>query len=600
MTYHAPVKQIRFALDAIAGLPRLYGNSAYGDLSADLVDAVLDEAGRFAGEVLAPLNRSGDKEGSKLENGKVTLPSGFAGAYRQFVEGGWNGVAGSAEFGGQGLPHTIGLAVQEMWQSANMAFGLCPILSQGAIEALTAHGTLEQKKMYLPKLISGEWTGTMNLTEPHAGSDVGALKSKAVKQADGTYKITGTKIFITWGEHDAAENIIHLVLARLPEAPLGTRGISLFLVPKFMVKADGTLGARNDLRCVGLEHKLGIHGSPTAVMSFGDNGGATGFLIGHENKGMAAMFTMMNSARLNVGMQGVAIAERSYQQALAFAKERRQGKPFGLQHEVLEMSPIIFHADVRRMLLTQKAMIEAGRAICLSNAVAIDEARHGETPAIRAAAKSREELLTPLSKGWCTDMGVEAASIGIQVHGGMGFIEETGAAQHYRDARILPIYEGTNGIQAIDLLGRKLSLEGGEVVRRFLAEVHETASLCERRGDAVAAIGKELTRAVKAADSATAWLHERLRTSPNEALPGASPYLRMMGLIAGAHYLARGALVAADRLAKGDSDKTFLNTRIAVAQFFAEQILPQAEAQLGPITRGAGGAFALSAEEIGA
>jgi hypothetical protein len=301
-----------------------------------------------------------------------------------------------------------------------------------------------------------------------------------------------------------------------------------------------------------------------------------------------------------VGLQGVAIAERSYQQALAFAKERRQGKPFGLQHDTTEMSPIIFHADVRRMLLTQKAMIEAGRAICLSNAVAIDEARHGATPEIRAAAKSREELLTPLSKGWCTDMGVEAASIGIQIHGGMGFIEETGAAQHYRDARILPIYEGTNGIQAIDLLGRKLSLEGGEVVRRFLTEVHETAAACERGNDAILAIGKELSRAAKSADSATAWLHERLRTSPNEALPGASPYLRMMGLIAGAHYLARGALVAAQRLVKGDDDKTFLNTRIAVAQFFAEQILPQAEAQLGPITRGAGGAFALSAEEIGA
>ena len=600
MTYRAPVKQIRFALDAIAGLPRLYDNPAYGDLSADLVDAVLDEAGRFAGEVLAPLNRVGDKEGAKLENGKVTLPSGFAAAYRQFVDGGWNGVAGAAEFGGQGLPHTLGLSVQEMWQSANLAFGLCPILSQGAIEALTAHGTPEQKKTYLPKLISGEWTGTMNLTEPQAGSDVGALKSKAVKQADGTYKITGTKIFITWGEHDAVENIIHLVLARLPDGPPGTRGISLFLVPKFLLKADGSLGARNDLRCVGLEHKLGIHGSPTCVMSFGDDGGATGFLIGHENKGMAAMFTMMNSARLNVGMQGVAIAERSYQQALAFARERRQGKPFGLQHETSEMSPIVFHADVRRMLLTQKAMIEAGRAICLSNAVAIDEARHGPTPAIRTAAKAREELLTPLSKGWCTDMGVEAASIGVQVHGGMGFIEETGAAQHYRDARITPIYEGTNGIQAIDLLGRKLSLEGGEVVRRFMAEVHETASLCERGGDAVAATGKELARAAKAADSATAWLQDRLRSAPNEALPGASPYLRMMGLVAGAHYLARGALVAAGRLAKGDSDKTFLHTRLAVAQFFAEQLLPQAEGLLGPITRGAGGPFALGADEIGA
>ena len=600
MTYHAPVKQIRFALDAIANLPRLYGNSAHGDLSSDLVDAVLEEAGRFAGEVLAPLNQTGDKEGSKLENGKVTLATGFADAYRRFVEAGWNGVAGTAEFGGQGLPHTIGLAIQEMWQSANMSFGLCPILSQGAIEALMAHGTPEQKQTYLPKLISGAWTGTMNLTEPHAGSDVGALKSKAVKQADGAYKITGTKIFITWGDHDAAENIIHLVLARLPDAPPGTRGISLFLVPKFLVNADGSLGKRNDLRCVGLEHKLGIHGSPTCVMSFGDDGGATGFLIGHENKGMAAMFTMMNSARLNVGMQGVAIAERSYQQALAYAHERRQGKPFGLQHDTAEMSPIIFHADIRRMLLTQKAIAEAGRAICLSNAIAIDEARHGDTPAIRAAANARQELLTPLSKGWCTDMAVEAASLGIQVHGGMGFIEETGAAQYYRDARILPIYEGTNGIQAIDLLGRKLSLEGGEVVRRFLNEVRETATHCERGNAEIAAMGKEISRAVKAADSATAWLQERMRSTPNDALPGASPYLRMMGLVAGAHYLARGALAAAERLANGDSDKSFLRTRIAVAHFFAEQLLPQAESLLGPVTRGGGGGFALSADEIGA
>jgi alkylation response protein AidB-like acyl-CoA dehydrogenase len=600
MTYAAPVKQIRFALDSIVGLPRLYGNRAFPEMDFEVVDAVLDEAGRFAAEVVAPLNAVGDREGAKLENGAVRLPSGFAAAYRSFVDAGWNGLAGATEYGGQGLPHTIGLAVQEMWQSANMAFGLCPILSQGAIEALTAHGTPEQKKTYLPKLIPGAWTGTMNLTEPHAGSDVGALKTKAVKQSDGSCKITGTKIFITWGDHDAAENIIHLVLARLPDAPPGTRGISLFLVPKFLVKPDGSLGARNDLRCVGLEHKLGIHGSPTCVMSFGDNGGATGFLIGHENKGMAAMFTMMNAARLNVGMQGVAIAERSYQLALAYARERRQGKPFGLQHETLEMSPIIFHADVRRMLLTQKAMIEAGRAICLANAMAMDEARHGETPAIRAAAKAREELLTPLSKGWCTDMGVEAASLGVQVHGGMGFIEETGAAQHYRDARITPIYEGTNGIQAIDLIGRKLALEGGEVVQRFLAEARETSALCERGGEATASIGKELARAVKAADSATAWLQQHMRSAPNEALPGASPYLRMMGAVAGGHYLARGALAAAARLAKGEGDEMFMRTRVAVAQFFAEQLLPQAEGLLGPVTRGAGGPFALGGDEIGA
>jgi alkylation response protein AidB-like acyl-CoA dehydrogenase len=600
MTYHAPVKQLRFVLDSIAGLPRLFGNPAYPDLSSEIVDAVLEEAGRFAGEVIAPLNRVGDKEGAKLANGKVTLPAGFADAYKGFVAAGWNGITGAPDFGGQGLPHVVGLAVQEMWQSANMAFGLCPILSQGAIEALTAHGTPEQKRLYLPKLTSGEWTGTMNLTEPQAGSDVGALKTKAAKQADGTYRITGTKIFITWGEHDAAENIIHLVLARLPDAPPGTRGISLFLVPKFLLKADGAPGPRNDLRCVGLEHKLGIHGSPTCVMSFGDNGGATGFLIGHENKGMAAMFTMMNSARLNVGVQGVAIAERSFQQALTFARERKQGKPFGLQHETLEMSPIIFHADVRRMLLTQKAIAEAGRAICLANAIAIDEARHGETPAIRAAANTRQELLTPLSKAWCTDMGVEAASLGVQIHGGMGFIEETGAAQHYRDARIAPIYEGTNGIQALDLIGRKLSLEGGEAIRRFLAEIAQTAAINEGApSSALQSIGRELARAHRATESATAWLQERMRTSPSEALPGAAPYLRMLGTLAGAHFLARGAIAASDRLAKGDPDKDFLKARIATAQFFVEQVLPQVEGLLGPITRGGDGPFALTGDEIG-
>ena len=600
MTYAAPVKQIRFALDSIAELPSLYGNSAFPDLSADVVDAVLEESGRFAGAVLAPLNRTGDQDGARLENGKVTLPRGFADAYRAFVAAGWNGITGSGEFGGQGLPHLVGLAVQELWQSANMAFGLCPILSQGAIEALTAHGTEEQKRLYLPKLISGEWTGTMNLTEPQAGSDVGAIRAKAVKQADGSYKITGTKIFITWGEHDAASNIIHLVLARLPEALPGTRGISLFLVPKFLLKADGSLGPHNDLRCVGLEHKLGVHGSPTCVMSFGDSGGATGFLIGHENKGMPAMFTMMNSARLNVGVQGVAIAERSFQQALAFARERRQGKPFGLQHDTLEMSTIIFHADVRRMLLTQKALVEAGRAICLSNAMAIDRARHGETPAVRAMAKAREELLTPISKAWCTDMGVEAASLGIQIHGGMGFIEETGAAQHYRDARITPIYEGTNGIQAIDLIGRKLALDGGKVVQSFLDDVRTTASLCERGSAALRSIAIELVRAHKAVESATVWLQTQMRSSPVQALPGATPYLRMIGLLAGAHYLGRGAAAAAQQLDAGGADALFLNTRISVAQFFAEQLLPQVEGLLGPVTRGAGGPFALQGDDIGA
>ena len=598
MTYNAPIAQLRFALDAIADLPGLYGKSSFAEFTPDLADAILEEGGKFARDVLAPLNRIGDTEGARLENGVVRLPRGFQEAYSQFIESGWNSVTGAAEFGGQGLPHTFGIALQELWQSANMSFGLCPLLTQGAIEALTVHGTPEQKKLYLPNLISGRWTGTMNLTEPQAGSDVGALKTKAVKQSDGTYKITGTKIFITWGEHEAAENIIHLVLARLPDALPGTRGISLFIVPKFLLKRDGTLGLRNDLRCVGLEHKLGIHGSPTAVMSYGDNGGATGFLIGAENKGMAAMFTMMNAARLNIGVQGVAIAERAFQQAYAFARERRQGKPFGLQHESTEMVPIIFHQDVRRMLWTMKALTEAGRAICLSTAMAIDRARHADTPAERAAAKMREELFTPLAKAWSTDAGVEAASIGVQVHGGMGFIEETGAAQHYRDARITPIYEGTNGIQAIDLIGRKLPLDNGEVVRRHIADVRDTAYHCAN-DTRLAAIGQELEYAATAADSATIWLSDRMRAgSPSHALAGATPYLKMMGTLTGAQLLAKGALAARARLANGATDKVFLETRIAVAEFFACQLLPQTTALLAPIMRGASGAFALESEAL--
>ncbi len=590
MTYAAPLKDLDFTLDAIVGAGSLSRSGAFPDFAPDIASAVLEEAGKFAAGVLAPLNRGGDQQGTKLENGVVRTAPGFKEAYRSFVEAGWNAVAAPEEFGGQGLPHTLGVVVQEFWQSANMAFGLCPILTQGAIEALTAHGTDEQKRLYLGKLISGEWTGTMNLTEPQAGSDVGALKTKAVRAPDGTFRITGTKIFITWGDHESAENIVHLVLARLPDAPPGTRGISLFIVPKFLVKADGTLGARNDLKCVGLEHKLGIHGSPTCVMSFGDNGGATGYLIGKENKGMACMFTMMNSARLNVGVQGVAIAERAYQHALAYAKDRKQGKPFGLQHEGTDSIAIIQHPDVRRMLMTMKANIEAARAICLSNAFAIDMARHHPDAEERARWKAREELLTPLSKAWSTDMGVEVASLGVQIHGGMGFIEETGAAQYYRDARILPIYEGTNGIQAMDLVSRKLSLERGGAIRSFFKEVEaNVASLLDDEREPLEAIGRELVKSMGAAESATAWLQERIGANKaSDALAGATPYLKLLGSVAGAHYLALGARAAADRLKEGNKDDSFLRSKIAVALFFAESILAPTEGLLTTITAGSG------------
>ncbi|MFP3944842.1 MAG: acyl-CoA dehydrogenase family protein, partial [Alphaproteobacteria bacterium] len=459
MTYTPPIRDMAFALDHIADLPRLAQTGAFPEFTPDLTQTVLGGAGRLAAEVIAPLNRTGDLQGTRLiDGGEVRTAEGFARAYRQFVDAGWGGLCHPPQWGGQGLPRMLSFAVLEMMQAANVSWGLCPMLTQGAVEALIDHGTEELQRLYLPRLVSGEWPGTMNLTEPQAGSDVGALKTRAEPLGGGAYRITGTKIYITWGEHDMAENIVHLVLARLPDAPPGTRGVSLFLVPKFLVNPDGSLGERNDVFCVGLEKKLGIHGSPTCVMAYGEKGGATGWLIGEENRGMACMFTMMNNARLAVGLQGVAVGEAAYQAALAFARERRQGKPYGRQHEAVEALPIIEHPDVRRMLMTMKAKVEAARAICYANAAAIDLARSLEDEAGREAAKAREDLLTPVSKAFSTDLGVEIASTGIQVHGGMGYIEETGAAQFLRDARIAPIYEGTNGIQALDLVNRKLPM----------------------------------------------------------------------------------------------------------------------------------------------
>ncbi len=584
--YQAPLAAIRFTLDHMLGAPVLRGHES---CDGETRDAVLEEAAKLAEGTFAPLNRGGDAFGAKLDNGAVRSAPGFAAALRAFGEGGWAGIAATPDFGGQGLPHTLAVAVEELWQSANMALGLCPLLTHGAIEALTAHGSDELKRIYLPKLISGAWTGTMNLTEPQAGSDVGALKTRAVKADDGSYRITGQKIFITWGEHDGAENIVHLVLARLPSAPPGTRGISLFLVPKFLPDANGQPGVRNDVVCAGLEHKLGIHGSPTCVMSFGDNGGAMGFLIGQENRGMAAMFTMMNSARLNVGMQGVAIGERAFQQARAYAAERRQGKPVGLQHEGADMVPIAHHPDVRRMLIQMESSIAAARAICLATALAIDTARHDPDPDHRATAKLREELLTPIAKAWSTDMGVRAASLGVQVHGGMGFIEETGAAQHLRDARILPIYEGTNGIQAIDLVTRKLGLGNGAVVAALFDEVGETvAALKASPVHGCASMADRLNAALSAAREAVAWLTARLSAGkPYDALAGATPFLDLMGHLIGAHFLARGALAASRMLAAGKGDAAFLGGQLAAARYFIQSELPHATGLASAITSGA-------------
>src|SRR5947199_33901 len=480
MTYRAPINDILLALNHGAGLKAAVEAGHYGDFDGDITTAVLEEAGKFASDVLAPLNRVGDEHGIKLEADKVTTAPGWPDAYKRWSAAGWNAVSGPERFGGQGLPLAINAACTEIWSASNIAFGLCPLLTLSAIEALDAHGSDELKKIYLEKLVSGEWTGTMQLTEPQAGSDVGALRTRAERATDGSYRITGSKIFITYGEHDLTDNIIHFVLARLPDAPPGTRGISLFLVPKFFVNDDGTLGSRNDARCHSIEHKLGIHGSPTCTMVYGDNGGATGWLIGEENRGLACMFTMMNNARLAVGLQGVAIAERATQQAMAYANERRQGRaapaPSGPN---LGAIPIIAHPDVKRMLLTMRALTRAARAICYATAVALDRAERGDGKAAggQKAAHERAALLTPIAKAFATDIGCEVASLGVQVHGGMGYIEETGAAQHYRDARIAAIYEGTNGIQAIDLVTRKLPLSGGATVKSYLDELKRTAAV---------------------------------------------------------------------------------------------------------------------------
>ena len=576
MTYRAPVADIAFTLKHSAGLSRALQEGLYGDLTEADVDAVLEEAGKFASTVIAPLNTVGDKHGTPLKDGNVTMPPGWKEAYTAWAQGGWNGLAASADWGGQGLPHALNSACIEMWNSASMAFGIGPVLTMGAIEALHRHGADALKARYLEKLTTGEWMGTMQLTEPQAGSDVGALRSKAERNADGSYRITGSKIFITYGEHDLTDNIIHFVLARLPDAPPGTKGISLFLVPKFFVAADGAIGERNDVRCHSVEHKLGIHGSPTCTMVYGDKGGATGWLIGEENRGLNCMFTMMNNARLAVGLQGVAIAERATQQALAYANDRRQGRVGG-------SGAIVNHPDVRRMLLTMRALTAAARAICYATGAAIDRSHLAGDDAARKAADQRASLLTPIAKAFSTDIGTEVASLGVQVHGGMGFIEETGAAQHYRDARIAQIYEGTNGIQSIDLVMRKIPVMGGAVMKSYLDELRKTVAAVKQANDpAFGATGARLSDAVDSLDRATAWLLGKLDKSPDAALAGATPYLRLFASAAGGCALAEDAL-AASRL-NGGADG---GGRVALARFFAENIAVQAGGLETTVTEGA-------------
>ncbi len=576
--YAAPTDDMRFLIADVIGLDRLNALSGHEDVSADLLDAVLEQAGKLAGEVIAPLNRIGDEQGSVLENGVVRMPEGFKEAYAQYRDGGWNAVPFDPDYGGQGLPWTIAMALAEMWQSANMSFGLCPMLNQGAVEAIAEHGSDEQKAVYLEKLISGEWTGTMNLTEPQAGSDLSTVRTKAEPE-NGHYRITGQKIYITYGEHDLADNIIHLVLARLPDAPEGVKGISLFIVPKFLVKEDGTLGDRNDVYCAGLEHKLGIHASPTAVMAFGDrDGGAVGYLVGEPNKGLSYMFTMMNNARLAVGVQGVAIAERATQQALAYAKDRVQGR--GLNGSA-EKVPIIEHPDVRRMLLTMRAYTDAARALATAAMVSLDESKAHPDSSRRAAAQARVDLLTPVVKAWSTDIGVEVASIGVQVHGGMGFVEETGAAQHYRDARIAPIYEGTNGIQANDLVFRKVLRDGGIAAHAFIQEIIDFIDADPPA--ALKPICGALESAVDHLEDATDWLLDSGKSDPFAAAAASSPYLRLFGTVAGGYMLARVAKAALPHAEESD----FMQAKITIAQFYAANILPLSAGLLVPATSGA-------------
>ncbi len=567
MTYRPPIDDIRTSLLHAAGIAGLEGLPGLEAFDLDIIDPILEEAGKLAAETLAPLNQSGDKQGARLTESGVKTPNGFPEAYQTYAEGGWLGLGFPESSGGQGLPSAVALAVMEMMQAANMSFGLCPMLSLGAVEALIAHGTDEQRDIYLEKIMSGKWSGTMNLTEPQAGSDVGALKTKAEAQDDGSYLINGQKIYITWGDHDCAENIIHLVLARTPGAPEGSRGISLFIVPKFIPDADGNPGEANDLRCIGLELKIGIHASPTCVMEFGGNGGARGWLIGEENRGLACMFTMMNSARLNVGVQGVAVGDAAYQAALEYARERKQGKAKTWKEE--GSAPILHHSDVRRNLMTMRSKVMAGRSICYACAMASDLARRGTDESVRAKAKLREELLTPIAKAWSTDMGAEMASLGVQIHGGMGYMNETLAAQLYRDSRIAPIYEGTNGIQAADLVGRKLQLGDGLAMTDMIEEIRAGLEDCEGSNDGrVRTIAANLKTGTDALQSATDWMNETLKTDRDAALASATPYLALAGDVIGGHYLLKSTIGEVR-----DGNRRHSDATAALSAFYAETIL---------------------------
>ena len=591
-TYAAPLQDMQFVIKELVGLDQISAMPECAEVTAELVDAVLAEASKFATEVLDPLNRSGDREGVRLVDGKVIVPQGFSEAYRQFVAGGWNGVSGETAFGGQGLPHVVAMPVQEMWNSANLAFCLCPMLTSGVLEALRLRGSVAQQQLFVPKLTSGEWCGTMNLTEPQAGSDLSAVRARAEPEGD-HYRIHGTKIFITWGEHEMAENIIHLVLARTPHAPEGVKGISLFIVPKTLVNPDGTLGARNDIRCVSLEHKLGIHASPTCVLAYGDERGAIGYLVGEENRGLETMFIMMNHARLAVGLEGVALAERAYQHAREYAKTRVQGRAIGQKSG--DRVTIMHHPDVRRMLMTMKAQTEAMRALAYSASAALDISRHHPDGKERGRNQALVDFLIPIVKGWCTEQSVEIASTGIQIHGGMGFVEESGAAQFLRDARITTIYEGTTGIQAADLVGRKTGFEKGATAFSVIDEMRKLdAELARSTNADIAAQRDTLKQTVDGLAAATQWLVDTFSKDPNAIAAVSVPYLKLWGTVAGGWLMARAALIAETKLSAGGGDAEFYRAKIATARFYAEHILPQSAALASEVLNGAGSVLALT------
>jgi len=593
--YSAPLKDMQFVLRELAGIERVAQLPGYEEAAPDVVEAILEEAAKFAGGVLAPLNFSGDQEGARWRDKSVTMPAGFKQAYAQFIEAGWNGLSCEPEFGGQGLPKLVAAAVQEMWKASNMAFSLCPLLTLGAIEALQLVGTPEQKAAYLPNMIAGKWTGTMNLTEPQAGSDLAAIRSRAVPQGDGSYKIFGQKIFITYGDHDMAENTAHLVLARTPDAPEGVKGISLFLVPKFLVNRDGSLGARNDAWCVSIEHKLGIHASPTCVMAFGDNGGALGTLVGQENAGLKYMFIMMNAARYAVGLEGLALGERAYQQALAYARERVQGR--AIEGSAAPVA-IVKHPDVRRMLMLMKSQIEAMRALSYTVAAAHDAAARHPDADQRKRSQAYVDLMIPVVKGWQTETGNELAYLGVQVHGGMGYIEETGAAQHLRDARITTIYEGTTGIQANDLIGRKLAREGGATLQGVLALMRQTeAELALQGGAEFAAIRAALGQGIAAVAQAAAYIVANYADDIRGVSVGAVPFLRLMGIVSGGWQMARAALAAQAKIAAGDPDP-FYPAKLVTARFYADHVLSAAQGLAHAVVNGGAGAMALAEEML--